>query len=44
LIGAIFDGFSFAAFSGNNDALFFETLAESGQKDKYQHEYGKMNS
>jgi len=44
LIGAIFDGFSFAAFSGNNDALLFETLAESGQKDKYQHEYGKMNS
>ncbi len=44
LIGAIFDGISLAAFSGNNDALLYETLDEGGQKNNYHHEYGKMNS
>lgn len=44
VIASIFDGISFAAFSGNNDALLFETLESNGKKDSYQHEYGKMNS
>lgn len=44
VIASIFDGISFAAFSGNNDALLFETLKSQGKKDQYQHEYGKMNS
>ncbi|MEI6499203.1 MAG: MFS transporter [bacterium] len=43
-IGSIFDGISNAAFSGNNDALLYETLQEDGKKDNYHHEYGKMNS
>jgi MFS family permease len=44
LIGAIFEGINLASFSGNNDALLFETLQESKQKENYHHEYGKMNS
>jgi len=44
LIGAIFEGINYASFSGNNDALLFETLQESKRKNEYHHEYGKMNS
>jgi len=44
VIGAILEGINFAAFSGNNDALLYETLQESDKKDAYHHEYGKMNS
>lgn len=44
VIASIFDGISFAAFSGNNDALLFETLESEGKKNNYQHEYGKMCS
>ncbi len=44
VIGAIFEGINFAAFSGNNDALLFETLQEANKKEDYHHEYGKMNS
>ncbi|MFZ2152748.1 MAG: MFS transporter [Microgenomates group bacterium] len=44
VLASIFDGISFAAFSGNNDALLFETLESQGKKERYQHEYGKMNS
>lgn len=43
-IGSIFDGVSFAAFSGNNDALLYETLQADNKKESYHHEYGKMNS
>ena len=43
-IGSIFDGISFAAFSGNNDALLYETLQADNKKDNYHHEYGKINS
>jgi len=44
VIGAIFEGINFASFSGNNDALLYETLQKSGKKINYHHEYGKMNS
>jgi len=43
-IGAVFDGFNRAFFSGNNDALLYETLNSTGQKEKYHHELGKVNS
>jgi MFS family permease len=43
-IGSIFDGISFASFSGNNDALLYETLQADNKKESYHHEYGKMNS
>jgi MFS family permease len=44
VVGAVFEGINFASFSGNNDALLYETMQESGKKDDYHHEYGKMNS
>ncbi|MBP9817897.1 MFS transporter [Candidatus Shapirobacteria bacterium] len=44
LVGVIFDGINMAAFSGNNDALLYETLAEQNKKSSYHHEYGKINS
>lgn len=44
LVGAIFEGINLAAFSGNNDALLYETLENDGRKKDYHHEYGKMNS
>lgn len=44
IIGAIFEGINFASFSGNNDALLFETLQEAKKKHKYHHEYSRMNS
>lgn len=44
ILGAIFEGINFASFSGNNDALLFETLEEGKRKQDYHHEYGKMNS
>jgi MFS family permease len=43
-IGSIFDGISFASFSGNNDALLYETLQADDRKESYHHEYGKLNS
>ena len=44
VIGAIFEGINFASFSGNNDALLYETLQESNRKNEYHYEYSKMNS
>lgn len=44
ILGAIFEGINFASFSGNNDALLYETLQESNKISEYHHEYGKMNS
>ncbi len=44
VIGALFEGISYATFSGNNDALLHESLSESGRKGEYHHEYGKVNS
>lgn len=44
VLGAIFEGINFAAFSGNNDALLYETLQAANKKEDYHHEYGKMNS
>ncbi len=43
-IGAIFDGLNRAFFSGNNDALLYETLVKIKKKETYQHELGKLNS
>lgn len=42
--GAIFEGACLAFFSGNNDALLYETLAEQGQKDRYPEVLGKIHS
>jgi len=44
IIAAILDGINRAAFSGNNDALLYETLAEQKQDHRYHEEFGKLNS
>jgi MFS family permease len=44
LVGALFEGLNRAAFSGNNDALLYETLKEKNREKQYSHEYGKVNS
>jgi MFS family permease len=44
VIGAIFDGLSLAFHSGNNDALLYDTVSESGEKHKYHEYLGKANS
>ena len=43
-IGAFFDGMNRAFFSGNNDALLYETLSVTKQSGKYHHILGKVNS
>jgi MFS family permease len=42
--GAIFEGLARSFFSGNNDALLHDTLAESGQQAEYQEFLGKTAS
>jgi MFS family permease len=44
LIGAIFEGLARAFFSGNNDALLYDTLAENGQQAAFQEYMGKTSS
>lgn len=42
--GALLQGLSFACYSGNNDALLYETLAENQQKEKYSAYYGQITA
>src|SRR5207302_1842323 len=42
--GAVLEGMARAFFSGNNDALLHDTLAESGQESAYQEYLGKISS
>jgi len=42
--GAIFEGLARSFFSGNNDALLHDTLAESGQQAEFQEYLGKTAS
>ncbi len=44
VIGAILEGLSRALFSGNNDALLYDTLAESGQTADYPAVSGRVSS
>ncbi len=44
VIGAIFEGLGRSLFSGNNDALLHDTLAESGQQGDYQTYLGRVSS
>lgn len=43
-VGAMFEGLARAFFSGNNDALLYDTLAESSQQAEYQEYVGKASS
>ncbi|MBI1259444.1 MAG: MFS transporter [Chloroflexi bacterium] len=44
LAGAIFEGLSRSFYSGNNEALLYDTLAEMEQRDTYQEFLGKTSS
>ncbi len=44
VIGAIFEGLGRAFFSGNNEALLYDTLVESGQVETYQEYLGKTSA
>ncbi|PJE62461.1 hypothetical protein COU88_04880 [Candidatus Roizmanbacteria bacterium CG10_big_fil_rev_8_21_14_0_10_39_6] len=43
-IGALFEGLRRAWYSGNNDALLYETLSNSNRKDDYDHYLGKTSA
>jgi len=43
-IGALFEGLSRAWYSGNNDALLFESVVESKTKESFAHHLGKTSS
>lgn len=43
-IGAVFDGLARALYSGNNQALLHDTLAETKQQEEYSEYFGKTNS
>ena len=44
LAGAVFEGVSRAFYSGNNDALLYDTLAEIGEQGRFQEYLGKTAS
>jgi MFS family permease len=44
LIGAFFEGMERALFSGNNDALLHDTLAETNEQHDYQSHLGRVSS
>jgi MFS family permease len=43
-LGAVFEGLSRALFSGNNDALLYDTLVEEGQLSHLQEYMGQMGN
>lgn len=43
-VGALLEGLQRSWYSGNNDALLYETLAETGKKDEYDHYLGRTSS
>jgi MFS family permease len=43
-IGALLEGLSRSWYSGNNDALLYDSLTQSGNKEKFAHYLGKTSS
>jgi len=43
-VGAVFEGLGRAFYSGNNDALLHDTLAEMGQRERFAEFLGKTSS
>lgn len=43
-VGAIFEGLSRSFYSGNNDALLYDTLDETGEKNQYDEFLGRVSS
>ncbi len=44
VVGAILEGLSRSFYSGNNDALLYDTLADDGKEAEYKEHLGKTNS
>lgn len=44
VVGAIAEGFARALFSGNNNALLYDTLTQMGRPDEYQEYLGRVGS
>lgn len=44
VIGAVFEGLSRAFYSGNNDALLYDTLADEHKQENYDEFQGKVSS
>lgn len=44
VIGAVFEGISRSWYSGNNDALLYDSLNQSGKKERFAHYSGKLSS
>jgi MFS family permease len=44
IAGAICEGLARSLFSGNNDALLYDTLTEAGQRSEYAHHLGRVSS
>jgi MFS family permease len=44
LVGALCEGLSRSLFSGNNDALLYDTLSESGERSQYAAYLGRVSS
>ncbi|CAN5201173.1 MFS transporter [soil metagenome] len=44
VVGAICEGLSWSFYSGNNEALLYDTLAANGKTDEYPRQYGKITS
>lgn len=44
IIGAICEGLSRSFYTGNNDALLYDTLSEKGKVDEYPMHYGRITS
>jgi MFS family permease len=44
LVGAVLEGFAFSCFSGNNEALLYDTLKEEGAHSQYAEHQGRVSS
>ena len=44
VVGAIFEGLARSFYSGNNEALLFDTVTEMGERGSYQEYLGKTSS
>lgn len=44
IFGAVFEGLSHSFYSGNNNALLYDSLNEIGKKEKYHEYLGKLSS
>ena len=44
LVGALLEGLQRAWYSGNNDALLYETLSHADKQEDYDHHLGKVSS